>query len=146
MNQSNYPPGITEADIDSQFGDEPNSQFGDEPTEEEPLLLKGKKKIDWGFKQCKNGICGRLIYRYQVDMADTTTDYNQTNFCDEQCRNEWFDEHRPPEIKHLCKTCGVVVSPHLRENGWSTGVYPSRCPEHQNHSIISKRNLKYFKK
>lgn len=52
--------------------------------------------------------------------------YYRKGYCGAWC----YEMENPPDISHVCKKCGVVVRPHYRKSGQSSGVYPTYCKEH----------------
>lgn len=72
--------------------------------------------------------------RVEIKYDNVEKDFYEKGYCGEWC----YEQDFPPDISHTCKTCGIVVSPHLRRDGNSSGMYPAYCEEHRRNYIRVK--------
>lgn len=90
-------------------------------------------------KYCKTSLTdkeNRRINYYQDKERKNVWDFK--NYCSEWC----YEMEYPPEIKNVCKECGVSVEPYQKRGGGSSGVYPNYCNEHKKLWKRSTKNIR----
>lgn len=101
-------------------------------------ITKVFRSVDYILKElpkpryCKYDLCKSLLHKN-----------NKDKYCDSWCE----EMDNLPEVKHLCKKCGIVVPPFKRYSGdngkyyISSGVYPNFCKRHEGRGKHKNKKL-----